>query len=93
MGLHVRLLAPYGHTITWERLMDEMGRSCIELCRSLCQEYKLDISPEDYMENMFALYPGAFTNTPFMPGTSPGSCTSSTPLFDLHSSAVIAYTH
>lgn len=92
LGLHVRLLAPYGHTITWERLMEEMGRSCIELCRNLCREYKLDVSPEDYMENMFALYPEAFNDTPLMPGTSPGSCTISAPLFDTLGSTVGACT-
>lgn len=96
LEVHTRILAPLGHTITWERLMGEMGRSAIEVCRNFCREYKLDISPEEYQRRLHDLYPEVFPGTPLMPGTlpCPGShtpyCTSYLcilslcPLFMLH---------
>ncbi|XP_050690243.1 pseudouridine-5'-phosphatase-like isoform X4 [Eriocheir sinensis] len=63
---HTRVLAP--HTITWERLMGEMGRSAMEVSCNFCRDYKLDISPKEYNRRLRDLYPEVFPGTPLMSG-------------------------
>ncbi|XP_042235722.1 pseudouridine-5'-phosphatase-like isoform X5 [Homarus americanus] len=58
--IHNQVLAPYGHSVTWEHIMAEMGHTGLEVAQKFCGMFNLNISPEEYIQKVKSHYPEVF---------------------------------
>ncbi|XP_063851006.1 pseudouridine-5'-phosphatase-like isoform X3 [Scylla paramamosain] len=63
-----RILEPLGHSLSWVQLMAQMGLSATEMCQSICQDFHLEITPEEYKRRLALVYPEVFPKSTIMPG-------------------------
>lgn len=65
---HNQILSPHGHSMTWEELMGEMGRTAKEIAVDFCRRFSLPFSPKIYVEKLYSFYPELFPSTKLMKG-------------------------
>ncbi|XP_066963081.1 pseudouridine-5'-phosphatase-like isoform X2 [Macrobrachium rosenbergii] len=66
---HNQILSPHGHSMTWEELMGEMGRTAKEIAVDFCRRFSLPFSPKIYVEKLYSFYPELFPSTKLMKDT------------------------
>jgi len=63
-----QILAPHGHTFTWDVKRKQMGKSMRQAAEVLIEEYKLPISVDDYCQQVLTLTEKLFPDAKLMPG-------------------------
>ena len=66
---HNFVLAPLGQSLSWVQLMALMGHSAMDMCQSICRDFHLRITPEEYKRRVGLVYSEVFPKSTAMPGT------------------------
>ncbi|XP_069179839.1 pseudouridine-5'-phosphatase-like isoform X3 [Procambarus clarkii] len=68
LSIHNEALASYGHSLTWENIMAEMGHTGLEVAQKFCAMFNLKISPDEYFKRVKSFYPELFPTVKVMGG-------------------------